>query len=384
MSNMKNSIKWGLIALIGIVLGSCSSMDATYKEFLEGSDKLYPGSVDSVNVFTGKERIKFSFKVSSDPKVSKLRIYWNSRQDSIETAILPEEIGTRKELSIPTVKEGSQVFQFVTFDKYNNRSVVKEVLGKVYGDNYQAKLSDRNMLTCTSSTANTVQISWETANAAYADVKAEIQYVDVAGVTQTVTAAMGQNTTTLPNYKPGNPLKYRTITKPDLTCMDEFSTAYRTQNVWSYFDVLKKSSWKVKAYSSTDATRVPGRCIDGNEADDATQSFWINLTTGTPNYPHWIVIDMAQNIDADAFYMVQRTVSYTAQLKDMEAFTNSTGDNTQPWVSLGTYTLNKNAGRQNVWLAQRNNLRYVKFVFYNDWAASKNLSLVELGALQRW
>lgn len=380
-----NSVIKYIIAIVGfITLFSCGGMDEPYKEFLANSDILYPGKVDSVKIFTGKERIKFNVLLSSDPKVNKLKVFWNGRLDSIEVNIEPEEIGERKDVLIPSVKEGDHTFYVITYDHNNTPSVPTEIFSKVYGNNFQNKLSNRYISSSNSYEVNKVVIEWDVANILYADVHVEIKYEQTDGKFQSVRVPTNEMKTVLPDYKEGKSFTYQTFIRPDSTCMDEFGTEVKLQNVQSYYDHLKTSAWKIKAVSSEDVNQKAERCIDGYDIDDSKKSYWSTLSGGSENYPHWIVIDMNSPIRIDAFYFIQRTNSYTAQLKEVEIFTNDTGDDTQPWESLGEYTLNRKGDRQNAWLEKSRSMRYVKVVFKDDWTNSKNLSLIELGALQRW
>lgn len=381
---MKNMIKYIIAAATCFALYSCSGMDETYKEFLEHSDILYPGKVDSIKVFTGKERIKFEMLLSSDPKVNKLIIFWNGRLDSIETEIKPEEIGTRKELLISSIKEGDHTLYIYTYDHNNETSVPTEIVAKVYGNNFQNKLSNRYIISSNRYGGHEVNIEWDANNISYADERVEVNYEKTDGKQQTINVPAEEMSTILPDFKAGKPFTFQTYIRPDSSCMDEFAVEAKEQNVSSYYDVEKKENWKVKSISSEDATQTGSRCIDGYDKDDGQKSYWSSLSGDDKNYPHWIVIDMGQPTVVDAFYFVQRTSSYSAQLKDVEILTNETGDDSQPWVSLGSYLLNRKGERQNSWLEKTQTLRYVKFIFKDDWTNSKNLSLIELGALQRW
>lgn len=380
---MKNIIKCIFISILYFSMYGCDGMDETYKDFLANSDKLYPGKVDSVQTFTGKERIKFKFLLSSDPKVTHLRIFWNGKLDSVDVQVEPGEIGQYKEVLIPSVPEGDQTFYIITYDHNNTASVPTEVFSKIYGNNFLNKLSNRYLVSSSHYEGNNIDIQWDIPNISYADVKVKVYYETTGGKQQSVIVPMDAMSTVLTDYQKGKSFSYQTYIRPDSTCMDEFETKIIEQNVFSYYDILKTSSWKVKAVSDEDPNRPAPRCIDGYTEDDDKISYW-HSDKENGDYPHWIIIDMNQQLPVDAFYFVQRTNNYTAQIKDVEILTNETGDDTQPWVSLGSYVLNRKGDRQNTWLETTRNLRYVKFIFKNDWTNSKNLSLIELGALQQW
>lgn len=365
------------------ILNSCSGMDSTYEEYLEHSDIIYPGKVRSIGIFTGKKQIKFKFLLSSDPKVNNIRIFWNGKQDSIEAEISQEEIGAMKEVLIPEIEEGYYTFVFQTYDKTGRASVPAEVFGRVYGDEFQSRLPDRYISSCINIDENKVRIVWENPYTSYADVQTEVIYEDTEGVSRTLCVLSEDKETILEDYKAGKSFRYRTLVKPDSTCMDYMPTPLSDQNVWAYYDEEKMNAWSIKDFSSRDAERGPDRCIDGYEIDDAKRSYWVNDTKGS-GYPHWIIIDMDKVTSVDGFYFVQRVNGYNAQIKDMEIFTNATGDDSDDWESLGKFTLSKKSDRIHVWLKEQRKIRYVKFVFYNDWGNSKNISLMEVGAVNVW
>ncbi|SDD00497.1 DUF4998 domain-containing protein [Niabella drilacis] len=371
--------------LVGLaVLSGCSKMDATYSKFLTNPDILYPGRVDSIRVFTGKERIKINALLSSDPKVNRLRVFWNNNRDSFETAITPAEIGTRKEILIPSVKEGEYTFRVITYDHNGAPSVPAEFFSKVYGPVFEQKVMNRMLLGASNFQTDTVFVQWSDANASYADTKVNVSYTGTDGQALSVIVPRDSLRTALPGYKTGTSFTCQTTIRPDSSCMDVFQTGMQTQQVLHYPDITKTAGWSVKAVSSADAAQTASKCIDGYFSDDTKKSYWATNPGAAYNYPHWIIIDMGQETPVDGFYFIQRTAGYTAQLKDVEILTNNTGDDTQPWVSLATAVLNRSADRQPVWLAGRTTLRYVKCLFKNDWTNSKAVSLIELGAVQRW
>ena len=82
---MKNTkIKgYHLCMLLLIILSSCSKIDGYKSIYTAGGQIVYPGKMDSVKVFSGKNRVKITGLFTSDPKIVKYRVFWNSRQDSI-------------------------------------------------------------------------------------------------------------------------------------------------------------------------------------------------------------------------------------------------------------------------------------------------------------
>ncbi len=375
-------LKANLVATFITLLLGCTKIDETYKKFLKDSDIIYPGRVDSVKVFTGNERIKFNVLLSSDPKIKKIKVFWNSKLDSIEFPVTSSEIGTRKDLLLPSVKEGSHTFYIYTYNQGGRASIVTEVFSKVYGSEYQKMLKNRGIVDASHFSGSTVKINWAFSNPSHGDTKAKIKYEDIAGIIKQTEVNKDASVTTLEDYKLGKPFFYETFIRPDTTSMDWFSAGEISQSVFSYFDEQKASLWNIKSVSSEDATQKARFCTDNYIIEDNKKSYW--STNSSANYPHYLIIDMGATTAIDGLYCVQRTVSYSAQLKDVEVQTNTTGQDKQPWTTIATGILNRNPGRQNLWLNNRTSLRYVKIIFNSDWTNSKQLSLMEIGTLQRW
>lgn len=362
------------IAVAFTLLFACSGMDSTYKDLLPDSDKLYPGRVDSVLVSTGYKRIKLNVLLSSDPKVKNLRLYWNNRLDSIDVPVSPEEIGGRKVLTIDQMNEGIYSFEMFTFDADKNRSVVTEALGRVYGEEFRTQMDNRYITASEVTKDGEVQITWEKADITFPSVVAEVRYEDKNGTMQNVLVKSDESITTLPLYKEGKPFEYRTYNLPDSTCMDTLVTNFNVNRVRAEFD---KKEWKVIP-SGQDKTRPAANVIDGN-----LTTMW-HTDPGKPGYyPHSLIIDFGQELGLESFLFLQRP-DYANPVKSFEIFTNSTGDDTEEWVSLGNFILTKSTKLQSVKLPEKKDLRYVKMVFSSDWGSCINLALMEIGAFVEW
>ena len=85
-----------LLMLLGIT--SCTKMDE-YLKYTDGKEILYTGIPDSIAMYSGYNRVVFRGVLASDPKIAKIKIYWNLKQDSLEQDIRRE--GNDNVLIIP-------------------------------------------------------------------------------------------------------------------------------------------------------------------------------------------------------------------------------------------------------------------------------------------
>ena len=129
-----------LLILLGIT--SCTKMDE-YLKYTDGKEILYTGIPDSIAMYSGYNRVVFRGVLASDPKIAKIKIYWNLKQDSLEQDIRRE--GNDNVLIIPIpLEEGTYNFEMHTYDKDGlHPSVPFNLTGTSYGDSYKDGLVNR-------------------------------------------------------------------------------------------------------------------------------------------------------------------------------------------------------------------------------------------------
>jgi len=228
---MKNSVNINsvlfLLVMLAAGIASCTKMD-DFKKYVEGGEISYTGRVDSLKIRSGKNRVLVQGLFISDRKITKCKIYWNSRQDSL---IIP----VTRNLAVDTLRkyvtglqEGSYNFEVITYDAVGNPSipVVKSGI-KVYGANYNASLI--NMPISDVSLDNAVAtITWggldKMSGAQYMDVS----YTNTAGTLVKEKKAVSSIMAQLANYKYRSTFDYRTVYLPDSLAIDTFYTEVRT------------------------------------------------------------------------------------------------------------------------------------------------------------
>ncbi len=75
MRNIYSMVTFLAVAL----LVACTGMDHYYEDFIKDGPAVYPGRVADVQVFAGKNRIKFSMKTFPDPTVENVWVKWTYR-----------------------------------------------------------------------------------------------------------------------------------------------------------------------------------------------------------------------------------------------------------------------------------------------------------------
>lgn len=220
-----------------------------YKEYMKDGEISYTGKIDSVKAFSGRDRVLITGIFKADPKVSELRIYWDTRSDSLSIPITRTEGIDTVSVYVP-IPEGPHSFELVTFDKIGNKSITVNATGTSYGARYIANIINRPITSAElDANTNAVTLNWGGIDLTGGVIATEVVYTDVSNKTVTIIDSIdGHTTTPLPNYKTGTTLKYRTAYLPDASSIDTFFVNYAnvTPNV-TYFRNLgypfTRASW---------------------------------------------------------------------------------------------------------------------------------------------
>lgn len=206
---------------------SCKKMD-DYKKFIEDSPVInYTGKVDSVKVYSGKNRVIIKGLLVSDPKIREARIYWDGRRDSLVIPITRKAGVDTLKAEINNLEDRVYNFEIVTFDDKGNKSVKVYAFGRSYGTNFQLSLVNRPI------SANSLKTYDNTFSATFGNVDrtlgifaTEVRYIDVSGKSNITRLEIDKNALDLVNVKVGEKISYRSLYLPDTLCLDTFYTDY--------------------------------------------------------------------------------------------------------------------------------------------------------------
>lgn len=214
-------------------MSACTKMDDYKEKYQPNGPIIYPGKLDSVQIFSGRSRVLLTGLFTSDPKIVKYRVYWNSKQDSIETAVTRTGGVDTAKLYITNLPEGVMSFEIRTYDNEGHISIPVTVAGNVYGDLYQSSLINRGIAKAELQTDGSALINWADANADDGVLSMQIKYTDVANKQHdtVITSVATGLSTSLPKFKAGSTISYRTSFKPNKTAIDTFYTDYQEHSV---------------------------------------------------------------------------------------------------------------------------------------------------------
>lgn len=219
-----------LIAGSLIYLASCSDMH-DYKEYVEEGERVYTGKVDSLTVYSGRNRVLIAGLYISDPKITETRIYWNSASDSIVVPVERTEGVDTLHTYIEDLQEGTYNFEIVTIDGQGNISIPVYANGQVFGQRYQASLRNRPIIN------NELYAGNLTTTLRYGDMDltsgvfaTEIRYTDASDQQHVRTISIDSEQIQLENFKVGTDFEFRTLFLPEPTSVDTFSTEFEAVN----------------------------------------------------------------------------------------------------------------------------------------------------------
>lgn len=367
----------GLVLAV-FFLGSCSKMDDTYHHFWENGENIYPASPDSLMAYSGRNRVKLTWLIIGDPSLTKAIIYWNNETDSLAIPVKGVSSGSADTMNVilDNLAEGAYSFDIYTFDKYGNRSVVGNVVGKVYGDSYAGSLLTR-IVDNNSLLGDTLHIKWgDPADATSLGV--ELRYTDINGIARTRLVTPDADTTVIPGFdvNASHYFTYRTLFLPDSTAIDTFYTKYDSVRVLGPRTDLSTAGWTVtvSSYDSRNGRtdRLPEKLID-----EKTSTAWVNAV-GSTAFPHTAVIDMG-TIRTDVFGVSLYTGGTAETPNSMNVYVS---DDNVNWQSLGLMSIGKIKGWQYFDFSSPMMFRYIKMVF-DDSYGSDNIILYEAGVYTR-
>lgn len=232
MKGCKLTAGYWIVTLLFMV-SACSKIDDYRDKFMSGGAIVYTGKMDSVQIFPGRGRVEVNGLFISDPNITKYRVYWSGRTDSVEVPVTRSPNVDTAKVIIGNLPEGQISFEIRTYDAMGNSSVPVFMTSSVYGDLYQASLINRGIADASMQDDGAALITWQDLSGSSGVISMEIQYTDEAGAAHDtlIDAIASGQTTVLPGYKIGSSFSYKTAFLPSPTAIDTFYVAYEAHSV---------------------------------------------------------------------------------------------------------------------------------------------------------
>lgn len=235
-----------IIVYIFILAGlmSCDDMESIHQEYLDRGERIYLGKVDSIQAFPGKERVKLSWYVNSDPKIKETVIYWNQREDSIIKPFTRTTPGVQKDSVTIENLSGEYLFELFNRNDDGDYSLLETIPTVAYSDEYAESLNKRpiSAISVTAfdeqSHSQTVKIDWGTPGALC--IQTNLTYTRYSsGELVSVIVENEETVTVLENVgnRLGNPADLIRISSkyvPVQGAIDSFESPVFTEQIVSY------------------------------------------------------------------------------------------------------------------------------------------------------
>lgn len=207
--------------LLGFV--ACEDVNSLHEKYLERGEEIYTGVIDSLKAYPGYERVKFTWEINSDPRITQVVVYWNDRADSSIVEVNRTTPGIMQMSALLELPEDSYIFDFITKDDEGHKSLYVQKTVDIYGDKYIQTLRNRGIKTVQVKSGNQAQLTWldiEDNTLQYVTVS-YTDYADPAHpVTKTVRVENTDKQTTLANIAAGDKITVVSTYLPSEEALD--------------------------------------------------------------------------------------------------------------------------------------------------------------------
>jgi hypothetical protein len=223
MPRKYSSLLWitGLVCLF-----ACTQKIDDFRGFLNNEEIKYPGAIAKVFTRPGNGRLGVGWSPSSDPSVTKYRIYWNNFRDSLEVASSSHSPGDTVFTVIDNLQEYTYSLFVYSLDAKGNRSIPVEIQNaRVYGNTYRNSLMNRYVNSADpyeflDDAGNEITLNFLVPDSTNAVT--HLRYINTADEVKEVSLLPGDNSVTLPDYKYGTKVAYQSEYTPTTNALDTF------------------------------------------------------------------------------------------------------------------------------------------------------------------
>lgn len=209
------------VILAAVALSSCTKMNDFHDEYLKDGPIIYVGKVDSMSVYSGRERVQVNYYIT-DPRAKELCFYWNNLKDSIKIQVPEHDPLDVQTVLLDQIAEGDHTFQVYSYDGKGHRSIRFEKGFTTYGNNYISTLNNRRV--ASAACADNVLTLTYGSSSSTRELGVEVSFTDVNGAAQTAfieTALLG-GAVIIEGVDPSKEITSRSAYTPDDTCIDVF------------------------------------------------------------------------------------------------------------------------------------------------------------------
>lgn len=217
-----------IIALLSMC-AACQDQTEVYEEFIVEGGIIYPGKVQNVQIYAGKERVEVVASKPYDPTVTSIRIYWNFFTDSIVYPITADIKAI--DVIIEDLAENTYSFVLQSYDAEGNVSIPVELFGTVYGANYEKRVQNRPILSAVLDSVidQNLEITFADADISNGAFESVVSYQNIFSEIVSVNVPVSESTISIKDFK-SDPMYY-TKYLPEEACIDTFFSSVDVINM---------------------------------------------------------------------------------------------------------------------------------------------------------
>lgn len=286
----KINMAGSLLLLLIVFISACSDMNDLHDTYLRDGEIIYIGRVDSIKSFGGQERALIQYWIT-DPRAKSLHIFWNQGRDSIVVPVPTHDPSDALEVMIGdgngVISEGDHTIFIYSHDDRGHRSIVFESLISVYGDRYQASLTNRPVSSVELNEDKNLVVTWE-GSISSDEIGILMSYFDNNDdpVELFISSETLADPVVFDDIDVSKPISYRTVFIPGQFAIDSFYTEVAESIKVTLIENVALN--KNVTVSDMLNSNFPGsNAVDGIIS---SASRWVSTTTGA----HWIEVDLGQ------------------------------------------------------------------------------------------
>lgn len=362
---MKNFSRPVLLLIMASVICSCDSYMDTHKEYIKNGELRYAVKLDSLAVYSGKERVVLGCWLYNAVFVDSIFVYWNSRKDTLAVPVSMRPGLDSIEVNVPDLGESAFTFEVRTKDRFGDWSLFTTGTGASYGEEFQSSLSNRTVINALIQNGNGI-IKWGSADETL--LCTEFKYSNTYGEEVRIKTPSDEAQTFCEGIDINKDFAYRSLYIPQESAVDTFSTSWSSNVIFS--EQLDRTGWEINNVSSELSGYLASSMLDGN-----ISTFWHTLYgAGAPPLPHIITVDMKADKTITGLDIYQRAGSH--QTKSFKLYLS--GDNVD-WDYGGSFTfLSNTIPSMECMLYKPFACRYIRFEFFESFNADGSCAIAEV------
>lgn len=382
---------------------ACDDMNSIHQKYYDWGEDIYTGVVDSLKAFAGYEKVKFSWELNADPRITRTVVFWNQRADSVVVNTNRLQSGRLQlEHELQQMAEGSYIFEFITRDNEGHFSLPKEIVVEIYGESYVQSLRNRRISSMVHLEDGSMLLEWDPIS------NIEMQYVTVSyevdGIERFIRVENNDETTLLTGLDTGDKIQISTTYLPK-DALEELHSPYTEYTMPTFEREINKGKFSILVLAgdntSVNNNRDLSKIWDGKTANpDILHT--VENAAGF-NFPHHFTFDMGVSAKLSRFHIWPRTdvgafAGHNPKQFEIWGANELKADPTDngywttdswksDWQQIGDYEITK--GDAADWAAgweyevneAVSQVRYIRLIIKSNWQGS---NCVNIGEITLW